>query len=749
MLNRDLLKNKIFLRYISIMVLVMIVPLCIGGIAMSVTVREARKQATENSYATLTHIQRGFTRELDNIRKYALDVALDPDVYDFEYDINNARSLSDLKDLTKKASVGEGLKLFADGMYIYMSTENIVIADGAKYDIKQFYDIEIAPTGESMADWQARMQKVYYNKFEYKAEGESRTLECIQSYPVTSRASRGNVVISVNYDKLIEYYGSMYKNNRSLYVLESDGSVIFSIGDERYPLKDKYIRMKDSRMKDSSKATLFSSVMAFKAEGEYTFISIEDSGAVGANLQKIILFDIVCIILFVFLGILLSVFAAYRISKPVMELKAIMNRYYGMKENFELDDMNEKLAAILEGTKNADIIMNEQKQIIKNNLLKRLIDGNIGAVEDTMRELDEIGISFEHDSYGVITIDIDSRKNYDIKTSALAKYAIVKIITEVFEKICRVEVVDKDWKEVAFILNLEEEPTIQDEIFNGLLLADEFISKELDVDIEINIGDIHGDIREIYRSYQEAKECSQYRLYSGTGRVLAYSRIKNKERGYFYNAEQENEFIRNVIMGNEKAALDCLDNMISIHKNGSVAVLRCFFFNLLGTMLKILNSGNIDVAKDVDSNLGRFDDLFNCKNLDELQVAIRSIVQEICRDINLHGNNKKQNLKRAMLEYIENNYCDNTMSLERIADEFNLNFTYISHFFKEQIGENFIDYITRLRIEKAKELLKSTESTIAEIAVKVGYANSAVLIKNFKKVENTTPGKFRENAHNM
>lgn len=743
MLKLDLLKNKIFLRYISIMVLVMIVPLSIGCIAMGVTVQEAKKQATENSYSALSHIQRGLTREFDNIRKYALEIALDPDVYEFNYDINNAKSLDELKELTGKVSIGGNLKEFVNGIYVYMATENIVISDGAKYDVKQFYDVEIAPTGESMSDWQERMQNAYYSRYIYNAEGDNRTLECIQSYPVAGKVSNGNVVISVDYDKLTEYYGDMYKNTRALYVLAPDDSVIYSIGDDRYPLKDKYITMDEG-----SKTTWFSSLMAFKVDGEYSFISIEDSGAVGANLQRIILFDILCIILFVFLGILLSVFAAYRISKPVIELKAIMNRYYGMKENFELDDMNEKLAAILEGNKNADVIMNEQKQIIKNNLLKRLVDGNVGAVKDTMRELDEIGINFEKDSYGVITVDIDSRKNYDIKTSALTKYAIIKIITEVFGKICHVEIIDNDWKEVILILNLDNEQALHDEIYNGLMLADEFISKELNVDIEINIGDIYGDIREIYRSYQEAKECSEYRLYSGTGRVLAYSKIKNKERGYFYNAEQENEFIRNVIMGNEKAALDCLDNMISIHKNGSVVVLRCFFFNLLGTMLKILNSGNIDVAKDVDSNLGRFDDLFSCKNLDELQTAIRGIVQEICRDINLHGNNKKQNLRRAMLEYIENNYCDNTMSLERIADEFNLNFTYISHFFKEQIGENFIDYITRLRIEKAKELLTGTEYTIAEVAVRVGYANSAVLIKNFKKVENTTPGKFRETAQN-
>lgn len=742
MLNRDLLKNKIFLRYISIMVLVMIIPLSVGCIAMGVTVKEAKKQVTESSYSALCHTQRGLTREFDNIRQFALDLALDPELYDFSYDIESSASIKQLQNLTKKIDIRETLKQFVSGIYVYVDNGDIIIADGAKYDIRQFYEEMVAPAGESLEEWQERMKSSHYNKYRYNVDGDENTFEFLQSFPVAGK-TKGNIVVSIDYDKLTEYYGGIYNNNSALYVLSSDKTVIYSIGSDRYPLKDKYITMNET-----SSTSWLSSKIAFKASGsEYTFISIEDSGAVSSGLQKIILFDVFCIILFVILGILSSMYAAYRISKPVLELKAIMGNYYDIKESSELADINEKLVTILEGNKNAEVIMNEQKQIIKNNLLKRLVDGNLVS-EDISRELKEAGITFENSAYQVVAVDIDSRNNYDMKTSALTKYAIIKIITEAFDGVCHVEIIDNDWKELILILNLDNEQSLNEQIYNCMMSVDEFISKELSVDVEINIGDVYSDMHEIYRSYLEAKECSEYRMYSGTGRVLAYSKIKNKERGYFYNAEQENEFIRCVIMGNERAAIDCLDKMISIHKNGSVAVLRCFFFNLLGTMLKILNSGNIDVAKDVDDNLGHFDELFNCKNLDELQSVIRRIVEEICRDINMHGNNKKQNLRRAMLEYIENNYCDNTMSLERIADEFNLNFTYISHFFKEQIGENFIDYITRLRIEKAKELLTDTEYTIAEVAVKVGYANSAVLIKNFKKVENTTPGKFRESTQN-
>ena len=97
-----------------------------------------------------------------------------------------------------------------------------------------------------------------------------------------------------------------------------------------------------------------------------------------------------------------------------------------------------------------------------------------------------------------------------------------------------------------------------------------------------------------------------------------------------------------------------------------------------------------------------------------------------------------------LLNYTEQNFTDNNMSLDMIATQFNVHPTYISHFFKEYIGENFSDYIAKKRIEKAKELLRSTDLTVSEIAIKVGYANSAGLIKNFKKIENSTPGKYRE-----
>ncbi|MGI5895304.1 MAG: helix-turn-helix transcriptional regulator, partial [Candidatus Merdivicinus sp.] len=62
---------------------------------------------------------------------------------------------------------------------------------------------------------------------------------------------------------------------------------------------------------------------------------------------------------------------------------------------------------------------------------------------------------------------------------------------------------------------------------------------------------------------------------------------------------------------------------------------------------------------------------------------------------------------------------------------------------------NFLSYVNKLRLDKAKELLATTEYTMGEIAEKVGYNNSAIFINNFKKQFYITPGNYRLQQKHM
>ena len=83
------------------------------------------------------------------------------------------------------------------------------------------------------------------------------------------------------------------------------------------------------------------------------------------------------------------------------------------------------------------------------------------------------------------------------------------------------------------------------------------------------------------------------------------------------------------------------------------------------------------------------------------------------------------------------------ISLTVLAEEFHLTPQYISLLFKNEIGVNFLSYLTSIRMEKAKKLLLSTSLSIADVADQSGYGDYRVFTKVFKKSEGITPSQYR------
>ncbi|MNJ68620.1 HTH-type transcriptional regulator YesS [compost metagenome] len=98
-------------------------------------------------------------------------------------------------------------------------------------------------------------------------------------------------------------------------------------------------------------------------------------------------------------------------------------------------------------------------------------------------------------------------------------------------------------------------------------------------------------------------------------------------------------------------------------------------------------------------------------------------------------------IEQAMI-YLQQNYM-NDVSLDSCADEIGTNTFFLSKSFKQVLGHNFIDYLTELRMEKAKELLRGSHLRISEVAEQVGYQHS-YFNRIFKKLEGMTPSRYRE-----
>ncbi len=91
--------------------------------------------------------------------------------------------------------------------------------------------------------------------------------------------------------------------------------------------------------------------------------------------------------------------------------------------------------------------------------------------------------------------------------------------------------------------------------------------------------------------------------------------------------------------------------------------------------------------------------------------------------------------------YIEQNYKD--VTLERTARYIHLNQHYLSKYFKQKTGENFSDYVIRVKMEKAKELLADPNSKTYEISEMVGYTSAKNFTRSFRKYTGKSPREYR------
>ena len=96
------------------------------------------------------------------------------------------------------------------------------------------------------------------------------------------------------------------------------------------------------------------------------------------------------------------------------------------------------------------------------------------------------------------------------------------------------------------------------------------------------------------------------------------------------------------------------------------------------------------------------------------------------------------------MDYIRKNYMDPDLSLNSICSYLNISTSYFSTIFKEMTGETFIESLTRIRMEKAKELLTGTNMKIVNISEQVGYPNVSYFVQSFREYFGVSPQKFRD-----
>ena len=172
---------------------------------------------------------------------------------------------------------------------------------------------------------------------------------------------------------------------------------------------------------------------------------------------------------------------------------------------------------------------------------------------------------------------------------------------------------------------------------------------------------------------------------------------------------------------------------------------KIYFLEINIAMLKLIQSYNLDVSEIYGDNFNPYSSVEEFSSLEEVKKWFTDKAKKINLNIRKERMNSSKLLVEKAKEYINNNYTDYDLSVEKLCDYLHVSPTYFSTIFKRETEMNFVNYLTSVRLEEALKLLKTTDDKTYIIAGKVGYQEANYFSYVFKRKYGIAPSRYRRN----
>lgn len=141
--------------------------------------------------------------------------------------------------------------------------------------------------------------------------------------------------------------------------------------------------------------------------------------------------------------------------------------------------------------------------------------------------------------------------------------------------------------------------------------------------------------------------------------------------------------------------------------------------------------------------LSLMDTLTSAESLASIKHIFLKILVVLCYDSQAVPAKMEENMYERIEQYVQAHYTDPNLNLSQISESIGLSPRYISKLFRMQMGQSLPDYISAVRIQKAKDIMYTEDLTVVELAKRVGYTNVKTFRRAFQKIEKTNPGQYK------
>lgn len=132
------------------------------------------------------------------------------------------------------------------------------------------------------------------------------------------------------------------------------------------------------------------------------------------------------------------------------------------------------------------------------------------------------------------------------------------------------------------------------------------------------------------------------------------------------------------------------------------------------------------------------------KNMESAIAYAKKMISQAIEIRDQNSGNKNRSILKTAVDFIDSHYMEEDISLNTVANVANVSSNHFSALFSQNMGQTFIEYLTTLRMNKAKELLRCTGMRSSEIAGEIGYKDAHYFSYLFKKTQGMTPSDYRK-----
>ncbi len=212
-----------------------------------------------------------------------------------------------------------------------------------------------------------------------------------------------------------------------------------------------------------------------------------------------------------------------------------------------------------------------------------------------------------------------------------------------------------------------------------------------------------------------------------------------------YPVEKERELLSRIRVGDREGARHCLSTLLAAilyETAGNLNLMRARVLELVVVMSRAAMDGGLQLPQLLGDRYDFLSELEKHHRLEDIFAWVTRLSDTFTDAISVTRNLKSTRYLAGVIDYIHEQYAA-PLTLETAASRVPISPNYLSHLFRDELGMTFLEYVTRVRLEKAKELLRTTDLLIRDIASRVGYEDAGYFTRVFRKSVGVSPNHYR------